>query len=60
MNLNPPSRVRAVLYVVTAIGTPFVAYLLSKGKIGDVEVALWSAEVTVVSLLAGFNVTKGR
>jgi len=60
MNLNPPSRVRAVLYAVTAIGTPLVVYLLSKGKIGEAEVVLWSAEVTVVSLLAGFNVMKGR
>lgn len=59
MTLNPPSNVRAILYVVTAIGTPLIAYLLAKNVIGAVEVALWSAEVTVVNTLAALNVTKG-
>jgi hypothetical protein len=58
MNLNPPRKVRATLYVITAVGTPFVAYLAAKGFIGDLEVVLWSAEVTVVSALAAFNTTK--
>lgn len=58
MNLNPPSKVRAALYIFTAIATPIVAYLLAKGFIGTLEVTLWSAEVTVVSAMAGFNVTK--
>lgn len=55
MQLNPPYKVRAVLYVITAIGTPIVAYLLSKGIIGNLEMTLWSAEVTVVAALAAFN-----
>lgn len=55
MNLNLPAKVRRALYATTALGTPVVAYLLAKDVIGDVEVTLWAAEVTVVSALAGFN-----
>lgn len=55
MNLNPPRRVRAALYVLTAIGTPVVAYLNAKGIVGSLEVALWSAEVTIVNGLAALN-----
>lgn len=55
MNLNPPRRVRAALYVLTAVGTPVVVYLQAKGLIGDLELILWSAEVTVVNGLAALN-----
>jgi hypothetical protein len=55
MNLNPPRRVRALLYVLTAVGTPVAAYLNVKGYIGDPEMVLWAAEVTVVGGLAAFN-----
>lgn len=55
MNLNPPTRVRQATYVLTALLTPVVAYLAAKGIIGDLEVALWSAEVAVVTLMAGIN-----
>lgn len=60
MVLNIPYRIRAALYVVTAIGSPLVAYLLSRGIIGTVEVTLWSAEVAVVGALAAFNVTPDK
>lgn len=55
MTLNPPRRVRALLYVLTAVGTPVAAYLKFKGYIGDEELALWGAEVTVVNTLAALN-----
>lgn len=58
MTINLPYQVRAILYVLTGLGTPLIAYLSAKGKIGDLEVILWSAEVTVVSALAAFNVLK--
>lgn len=56
MNINPSPGVRKALYALTAIGTPVVVYLQAKGYIGATEVALWGAEVTVVSAMAGFNV----
>lgn len=57
MRINLPHRIRATLYVITAIGTPVVAYLLARGVIGELEVALWSGEVAVVSSMAALNVT---
>lgn len=60
MNLNLPPRVRAILYVLTLVGTPIVGYLLSKKVIGELEVNLWGAEVMVVSALAAFNVSKKK
>lgn len=55
MTLNPPRRVRAALYLLTALGTPVVVYLQAKGVIGDLELILWSAEVTVVNGIAALN-----
>lgn len=60
MNLNPPESVRKLLYVITGVGGPVVAYLLAKDLIGTVEVTLWSAEVAVVSAMAAFNVQSGK
>ena len=51
------SNLRQVLYIVTAVGTPIMAYLLTIGIIGEVEMTLWSAEVAVVGGLAAFKTT---
>lgn len=59
MTLNLPYKVRVALYIFTAISSPIVTYLLAKGIIGDLELTLWSAEVTAVAALAALNVTKG-
>lgn len=58
MTLNIPYKVRAVLYIVNAVGSPVMAYLLAKGFIGTLEVGLWAAEMTAVFALAGLNVVK--
>lgn len=60
MTINLPTKVRAALYILTGLGTPVVAYLFAKDIIGDLEVTLWSAEVTFVSILAMFNVKNGE
>lgn len=57
MTLNVPYKIRAGLYVFTAVGTPIVTYLLARQIIGDLEMALWGAEVTVVTALAALNTT---
>ena len=57
MTLNLPYKVRLALYVLTAVGTPVIAYLFAKEVIGELEVQLWAAEVSVVSILAALNVT---
>lgn len=58
MNFNPNYKVRAGLYILIALGTPVVAYLRARGYLGDLEVALYTALVSVVSGLAALNVTK--
>lgn len=55
MTVSIPAKIRAALYIVTAVGTPVVSYLLTKGYIGPDEVQLWSAEVAVVGGLAAFK-----
>lgn len=55
MTLNPPRRIRAVIYVANMLGTPVIAYALAKGWIGTLEVGLWSGEVTAAFALAGLN-----
>lgn len=55
MSINLPSQVRAALYVITALGSPIVAYLAAKEIIGDVEVSFWSALTTAVAALAAYN-----
>lgn len=55
MTINLPYRVRAALYVFTLLGSPAIAYLQSKGIIGEMEVNLWLAEVSAVALLAALN-----
>lgn len=57
MRVNLPDRVRVAIYVLTALGTPIVAYAFAKHYIGELEVTLWSAEVAVVTAMAALNVT---
>ena len=55
MTLNPPHKIRAAIYIGTALLTPVAVYLKAKGLIGDLELTLWSAEVTAANILAGLN-----
>lgn len=57
MTITIPAKVRQALYIFTAVGTPVVTYLLAKEVIGELEMALWSAEVLVVGSLAAFKTT---
>lgn len=56
MQFNPPAKIRVAIYVVTALGSPVVAYLLARHIIGQLELNLWVAEVTAVNIMAGLNV----
>lgn len=57
MNINLPYKVRAALYIITVIGTPIVAVLVSQQVVGDLWAQLWAAFVTGVGALAAINVT---
>ena len=60
MKLNIPPKIRARIYILTALGTPVVAYLKSRHLIGDAEVALWSSEVAAVGAMAALNITPDK
>jgi hypothetical protein len=60
VNVTLPKRLAAVLSVVTAIGTPLVAYARSRGWVDSGAVELWSAEVAVVAALTGLHIATGR
>ncbi len=55
-SITLPPRLRIAIYLVTLFGTPVVAYLKARGFIGDLEVILWSAEVTAAGTIAVLNV----
>lgn len=55
---NPPAKVRAALYLLSAVGSVVVSYLSVKHYIGDAEVALWSGLVGVIGSMAALNVAK--
>ena len=57
MKINISAEVRQALYVVTALGTPVMVYLLDKSIIGELEMALWSAIVLAVNSLAAVKTT---
>jgi hypothetical protein len=57
MRVNLPDKVRVAVYIVTALGTPVIGYLLAKGTIGELEVGLWGGLVTAVNSMAALNVT---
>jgi len=58
MNINPSPKVRLVIYLASGIGALVVAYLQSKGYIGETEVALWAGVVALVNGLSAYNVSK--
>lgn len=59
MNVNVPSKVRSLLYILLVIGSPIVGYLAiaQPNIIGPNEVALWSALTAAIALLARLNLT---
>ena len=57
MKINISAEVRQALYIVTALGTPVMVYLLDKSIIGELEMALWSAIVLAVNSLAAIKTT---
>lgn len=58
MQINLPSSVRLVLYVLTGLSAILVTYLSAVGQIGPEAVTAFGAVVVFVSGLAGYNVNK--
>jgi len=57
MRINLPDKVRAALYIITALGTPIIGVLTEQTILPDWAMTLWTAEVAVVTAMAALNVT---
>lgn len=55
MRINPPRRVRVVLYLVGVFVPPLAAYGYAKGVLGPAELGLIGAYVASLNLLAAAN-----
>lgn len=53
INIQP--KVRFTLYLLSALGSVVVAYLFSRGLIGDAETAAWAGVVAIINGLAAAN-----
>lgn len=56
MNVNIPTDIRAVIYVVTVIVTAVIVPLYAAGAVNDVAFAVWTSLSGAVAGLAGLNV----
>ena len=59
MNLNPPSKVRALIYVTVVMGTAVLVPLHAAGVVSDLVLAVWTSISGAASMLAAVNVSKG-
>lgn len=57
MRINLPDRARAILYIITAIGTPIMGVLTEQKFLPGWAMTLWTAEVAVITAMAAFNVS---
>lgn len=57
MRVNLPDRVRVILYVITALGTPIVSVLTDQNILPTWAMTLWAAEVAAVGAMAALNVS---
>ncbi|WP_248582617.1 hypothetical protein [Nocardioides sp. InS609-2] len=55
MNLNPPRRVRAALYIASTFATPTVLWASSTGRIDAALTVLLGSYIAIVSGLAAAN-----
>lgn len=56
MSVNLPANVRQLIYIVTMIASPTMAYLDQQGTISDFVFGLFSVVVSSVVALAAINV----
>lgn len=57
MRVNLPDRVRVLLYVITALGTPLMGVLVEQNFLPTWAMTLWTAEVAAVGAMAALNVS---
>jgi hypothetical protein len=60
MQLNLPSKVRQVIYIVATLATPTLVYLNSQVVVSDFWLGLYSVIMSAVTVLAAVNVTPDK
>lgn len=55
-----PARVRQIIYILTAVVTPIVAYLGDQGKLDTFWVGLVAVVISAVTALAAYNVDTAK
>jgi hypothetical protein len=57
MQLNPPPKVRAAVYIVVVLGTALLVPLNIAGVVNNTIMSVWTSVSAAASLLAAINVT---
>lgn len=58
MNLNPPRRVRAALYLSATFATPTVLWASTEGYLNAATTVLFGSYIAIVSGLAAANTSE--
>lgn len=58
MQLNPPPKVRAAIYIVVVLGTAALVPLHAAGVVSDTVLAVWTSVSAAASGLAAINVSR--
>lgn len=56
--VNIPPSVRFALYLISAVGSVVVSYLLAESYIGENETALWAGLVAIINAVAASHVQR--
>ncbi len=57
MQVNIPSKVRKLLYIIGVVGQPTMFYLAENGVVSSFQLGLWVVVSSAVFALARINVT---
>lgn len=58
MQLNPPPKVRAAIYVIIVLGSAVLVPLNVAHIVSDVAMSVWTSVSAAASLLAAVNVSR--
>ena len=58
MDINPPAKVRAAIYVAVVLGTAILVPLHASNVVSDLVFNVWTSVTGAASALAALNVSK--
>lgn len=57
MNLNPPPKIRILIYITVVMGTAVLVPLNAAHIVSDVIMSVWTSVAGAASILAAVNVS---